>query len=898
MNVLRYARILALVFLASISLSSLLANQIGPTAHAATSNVRLEVWSPDVHSSNITNLAFSPGTQFTVEVNVTGAGPLLGFDVSLLYNITSGPNVLQAAHPQPVNPLSGSLFDPLATYPPGCSAIPVKAEIDIPAGRIRYAAVMQGGCTVPGTGTLFSIGFQVISTGATSIDIAEVPDQGRPGSIIVGALGTPPVAASVTYQAFSGYFRNKAGSPPVAAFTFTPGQPSVGDTVRFNGTGSFDPENSLAPDRGIQTEPMVYDTNNNQAYDTGEPVIVGAIPAAGTPLGAPQPYPGCRLGCMFNRPDPHVAFMDQNGNENWDAGETVVYDANMDLKFDTVDFVIAGASLSFGTALATDPKLTYVDSHLNNFWDDGFIWDWGDGSGTASTGNVTSHVFQSTLTVPAAGLFPVKLVVFDSDDSIPNRQIQTVTVGSPPIYDVSVLLEASRPIVTAGEPLGLRVMITNRGNRAIESSLEAIMNVTYDLNGSTTIDSKSGISLPIGGSRVFNYTIDTSPLAQRTYTLTVRADILNDTSRMIVPNLSPDNVAMFSFVVQRPILTHDVGILSVYPEARTVQAGQAVPVHVLVANFGSQTENVTVTLFYDSHIIENRAGIVLPGTSSTNPPPRDLFFLWETTGVTPGTYIISATISLPVDQNPIDNIFHDGPVTILPPPVITLSPSSGVVGVQVVARGMGFLSSPYPTEIEMSFDDQLLGFAFPSNGNFTFTFNVPLADPTKPHQIVASQFGPYGPLATALFNVLPTPPSPSPLEVNVQVGTIYFPGDTAVIYVQTSLNGAPVAPDTLQLFLAMPNGSFAILHPVPLQAGFFKASFAIPGKATAGTYAVSATAHKAGSVDGMSLRAFEVKPSWIRSQAPIITSGAASLALVGVVAVAWRKGYLRKKPED
>ena len=57
----------------------------------------LEVWSPDVHSSNITSTTLFPvGGQFTARVNVTNAGPIAGFDVFLNYNLTFGPDVIQA----------------------------------------------------------------------------------------------------------------------------------------------------------------------------------------------------------------------------------------------------------------------------------------------------------------------------------------------------------------------------------------------------------------------------------------------------------------------------------------------------------------------------------------------------------------------------------------------------------------------------------------------------------------------------------------------------------------------------------------------------------------------------------------------------------------------------------
>ena len=127
----------------------------------------LEVWSPDVHSSNITSTTLFPvGGQFTARVNVTNAGPIAGFDVFLNYNLTFGPDVIQAV--KTGDELSGGLFDP-SSQPSGCSVLVIKSEVNLPPDRIRFAAILQGGCAASGTGTLFKILFQVVGNGADSL---------------------------------------------------------------------------------------------------------------------------------------------------------------------------------------------------------------------------------------------------------------------------------------------------------------------------------------------------------------------------------------------------------------------------------------------------------------------------------------------------------------------------------------------------------------------------------------------------------------------------------------------------------------------------------------------------------------------------------------------------------
>src|SRR5213593_2448216 len=95
-----------LILFLSVSVLSLTPGQVGVRGQAPA---RLEVWSPDVHSSNITSLTLFPvGSTFPVLVNLTYPGKILTFDISLDYNITVGPNVLQAVSAS----LAGGLIDP------------------------------------------------------------------------------------------------------------------------------------------------------------------------------------------------------------------------------------------------------------------------------------------------------------------------------------------------------------------------------------------------------------------------------------------------------------------------------------------------------------------------------------------------------------------------------------------------------------------------------------------------------------------------------------------------------------------------------------------------------------------------------------------------------------------
>src|SRR5260370_32167956 len=101
----------------------------------------------------------------------------------------------------------------------------------------------------------------------------------------------------------------------------------------------------------------------------------------------------------------------------------------------------------------------------------------------------------------------------------------------------------------------------------------------------------------------------------------------------------------------------------------------------------------------------------------------------------------------------------------------------------------------------MTFDNQLLGFFFLQSSSFNFSFDVPDAQ-AGPHQVHAVELFGLTLDIQATFTVTTTPAS---VSVSVSVGTIYFPGDMATIFVMTSLNGQPVSVGSLQVILIRPN---------------------------------------------------------------------------------------------
>ena len=129
---------------------------------------------------------------------------------------------------------------------------------------------------------------------------------------------------------------------------------------------------------------LVYDSNLDHVFVTGEPVIVGTAPANGTLLtelviSGNRPVVGTVL-----RTDAKTKYLETDGNIVWNPGEAVVYDTNSNNVYDSGESIIVGSLPTSGTALSepliagatpvigsplkTDPKLKFIDIARTGVW--------------------------------------------------------------------------------------------------------------------------------------------------------------------------------------------------------------------------------------------------------------------------------------------------------------------------------------------------------------------------------------------------------------------------------------------------------------------------------------------------------------------------------------------------
>jgi len=506
------------------------------------------------------------------------------------------------------------------------------------------------------------------------------------------------------------------------------------------------------------------------------------------------------------------------------------------------------------------------------------------------------HLVQSSVYLPPGGTQTSTLIATTS--AATPGQTYTITIfgtgktGPTLIFHQnSVLLQVIRPLDTPP----VAIFSFSPTNPVVGQFVNFDGSASFDPDGNVVFWSWSFGDLGFGSSGQFTSHVYNNP-GNYTVTLTVTDNAGLSGSRSSTVNV-------------RSQPAHDVAIVEVDIRQRIAVATQTVFINVQLTNSGLNNENVSLAAYANGRPVQTLRGLFVP---SCVPSPinfcgyRNFFTIaWDTSGATPGNYSISVTVFLApgeMDPTPADNSMSGGTVAILPPPVITITPNTGPDGTKVLVQGTGFPViqqfgfGPSTLFLEVNFDNMSTGFTLSRNGTFTFTFDVPLSQ-AGPHGVFA--FDPYsGAHASATFTVTTT--NNNNLAISIDMGTIYFPGDTATAYVLTTLNGAPIGQGVqLQITLFRPDGTNATLTAIMMGTGLYKATYIIPGTGPLGTYLVVARAHQTGPLDASSLVSFEVKLNWLNSNNGKLTVGATTLAsVVGLVGIAWKKGYLRRKDNN
>lgn len=516
---------------------------------------------------------------------------------------------------------------------------------------------------------------------------------------------------------------------------------------------------------------------------------------------------------------------------------------------------VAGGTITFDGLGSFDP-----DGHIIQWY-----WSFGDGFYT-SNATVVYHSFSYV------GSYTVTLTVTDNAglSSSTSRSIQIGSSDIPPVAGFSY----SPQIISPGD------FVSFDGGQSYDPDGQIL---SYDWS--------------FGDGYYYNYGPRT---VQHTY---------NNAGNYTVTLTVRDNAGLTGSTSQtvrvRTPFVHDVAVQYVSVSNNPIVQTQVVNVQVALRNLGSQTETVNVTVYYDHHVIGTQFGMtVYPGPYNYN----YAYFTWDTTNVQPGNYTVSAAVFLPTDQNLANNNYTvPYPILILPPPVLSISPAGGAVGTTVMVFGSGFPRTYYPGEVFVTFDDMLMGFGFTTfnsynfssynTGRLNFTFSIPHAQPGI-HRITFLDL--YTLVkASATFTVLPEPQPASTLEIVVDTGPIYFPGEAQVAYVKITGNNG-TAPDNPSILVSMftPDGKTLTLSPTRVSPGFYRITYNVPAKGPLGTYGLLVKVFASNGQTGSGLVSFEVKPTWVQAHGQTILSLTTVAGALGVLGMAWQKGCLRRKEEE
>jgi len=267
----------------------------------------------------------------------------------------------------------------------------------------------------------------------------------------------------------------------------------------------------------------------------------------------------------------------------------------------------------------------------------------------------------------------------------------------PQSHDVAVSLVApSTAAVDQSVPFD--VTVVNEGTY----DENVILTVYYD----TTVINSSTFVLEKGSSKPFSWSWDTSGVAPSppSYTINATATVLVSGENPAGVDDDPaDNTDTQSVNLQR---VHDVAVVSLdAPDTATVE--QPVPIDVTVVNEGSYDEEVTLTVYNDTTVIDSTSFSLAKGPTSNT-----FSCSWDTSGLDPDTYTINATATVLVSgENPTG--VDDDPADNTDTQYITLKEVNDVAVVSVTAPPRGNVNDNVLIDVEVK-----------NKGSFTETFNV------------------------------------------------------------------------------------------------------------------------------------------------------------------------------
>jgi hypothetical protein len=727
------------------------------------------------------------------------------------------------------------------------------------AGVVSFAETILGGSTPNATrGNVFFLTFNVNTTAPNFSQI-------QIKQYVLDAVGV-----TIPAKTFDGYYTSQSCggapcTPPKADFSWSPLKPTANQVITFQGNASFPSPNAVIIDYfwtfgdtyPVNTPYRDSGTNSTTAYLY---VISGKYSVTLKITDSNGLKWSKTILLTVIPPTPPKDFtLSGPGSAVINPGQQFIYNSIRVTSFNLTSTVTLSAISPQGLTVAFNPTVLNLTPASSAF---------------------------SLLTITASStILPgnYRVIIIGTAGVISHNETEFVTVLAP-----NFVLSVSPSQVTINSGSSATVLVALNGNVNTTIHLSSPENPGSPLPNSAFNISFTPSSIAIYpsvqfflSSMVIRPYTGTPPGTYLVYVVGSNGSITRVNS-VIVNVIGPPDFTVQTYPPTIQVLAGSTGLLDV-----NVQRSPCCPIQ-------SPPFNVTLSVAI-APLVPNAPRVSLRDTFLTiYGSSYTSVIILTGPNTPPGNYTVSVTGRSGPFNHTASSI-----LIVYPPPGLRVTPSSGPVGTKVQVNGSGFiLTQPgyYPQNhvFWVTFDDQFLGEAFTSNSSFVFTFDVPDAQP-GPHLFKALDLV-TGVNATAPFQVLA---DPAALTVSIDTGTIYFPGDTATVYVLVSQNGLAIQAPSIQIHLTLikPDGSNVSLTVKGVSGGLFMAVYAVPTTGPIGTYALLATA-QGPSGHGTALHTFEAKPSWLSSKRQALVSATGAIGAVGLVAFAWKKGYLRRKQGD
>ncbi len=236
-------------------------------------------------------------------------------------------------------------------------------------------------------------------------------------------------------------------------------------------------------------------------------------------------------------------------------------------------------------------------------------------------------------------------------DEDPTDNVKTTQITLKAIHDVAVTNLVTSQSAVIGPPMLINVTVANKGSYN-ENVTVTISYKTVPTPDDTGVVGTRNFTLTKGTtSNTISLSWNTTGLKVSTYEINATATI--DTDEHLADNTETTRITL--------ALGHDVAIQRISAFPTPVDVGELVTIRVQVENLGGYNETFEVEVTYDTSTIEEPySATMLPGDS-------DYFdFNWNTTGVTPDSYILTARAVLDGDINPANNLDTKSIIVELP----------------------------------------------------------------------------------------------------------------------------------------------------------------------------------------------------------------------------------------